>query len=225
MTWLVLAALQAEIRPAVSRLQARPRRVAGLPCHEKGPLVLAAGGVGATAAARAAARLADGLKPDVLVSTGFAGALADGLATGDLLLGGSPGFPADEKALRAAREAAPEARIGAVLAVDRVLRDAKTKERLHWESGALAVDMESAAVAAAARECRRGFLCVKAILDTPVAPLASDYAGLSRVLLQILLHPSTLLRLPVDASRAQTAADRLAAFYARLADLLDKGWP
>ncbi len=225
MIWLVLAALRTELRPVLRLLRPRPRRVAGRPCHERGPLVFAVAGVGPAAAGTAASQLADALKPDVLVSTGFAGAIAADFETGDLILGGIPDMPASEPALRTAREAAPDARTGSVVAVDRVLRDAGEKERRHRESGAPAVDMESAVVARAARECGAGFLCAKVVLDTPAAPLACDYAGVLPVLGRILRRPKTVCGIRADAKRARIAAERLGAFYVRLADRLENTGP
>jgi adenosylhomocysteine nucleosidase len=221
---LVLAALRAELRPALRQLHAARRRAGGAFARAAGPFLFAAGGVGATAAAEAARRLIDAFRPDALVSTGFAGALDDSLGTGDLVLGGTTGFPAEEGLLRLAREAAPGARAGDVHAVARILNDTDAKRRLARETGALAVDMESAAVGRAAREYGLGFLCVKAVLDTPAAPLATDYASVRAVLGKVLRRPRrTLAGIRDDAARARTAAERLGAFYARWVKRLGAG--
>ena len=224
MTILVLAALRSELRPTLRLLHATTRRAGGISLRVAGPLVFAAGGVGAAAAAASARRLVAAVHPDALVSTGFAGAIDNGLETGDLVLGGTTGFPAEEGLLRLAREAAPAARAGDVHAAGRVVRDAAGKARLRRETGALAVDMESAAVGRAAREHGLGFLCVKAVLDTPAAPLASDYASLPAVLGEVLRRPlKTLSGIRGDAARARVAAERLGAFYARWAERLGDG--
>jgi hypothetical protein len=77
-------------------------------------------------------------------------------------------------------------------------------------------------VARAARERGAGFLCAKVVLDTPAAPLACDYAGLLSVLGRILRRPKTVCGIRADAKRARIAAERLGAFYVRLADRLEK---
>jgi adenosylhomocysteine nucleosidase len=218
---LVLAALRTELRPALRLLRPAPLRAGGSAAHAAGPFVFAVGGVGAKAAGEAALRLIAAFRPDAVVSTGFAGALDDGLATGDLVLGGATGCPAAAGLLRLARAAAPDARAGDVHAAARVVNDAAGRRRLRLETGALAVDMESAAVGRAAREHGLDFLCVKAVLDTPAKPLASDYASLPTVLGAVLRRPrQTLSGIRGDAARARAAAERLGAFYARWAERL-----
>ena len=224
MSVLVLAALRSELRPAFRLLRPRATRAGGASVRAAGPLTFAIAGVGAAAAREAALRLIEALRPTALVSTGFAGAIADGLGTGDLILGGTTDCPAAGGLLRLARETAPDARVGDVHAVGRVVRDAAAKERLHRETGALAVDMESAAVGRAAREHGLDFLCVKAVLDTLEAPLATDYASLPAVLGEVLRRPrKTLSGIRGDAARARVAAERLGAFYARWAERLGDG--
>ena len=90
------------------------------------------------------------------------------------------------------------------------------KAELAAESGAVAVDMESAAVGRVARERGLPFLCVKAILDTPDRPLASRYESASGVLAEILKRPRTLTAIFADGARAKLAASRLADFYEAL---------
>jgi adenosylhomocysteine nucleosidase len=86
---LIMAALPQEVRPFLRRVQASPRRDLGLPAWdwELGQAVVALSGMGAAAARRAAATLVSRLRPELLVSLGFGGALTPGLAAGDLVLG------------------------------------------------------------------------------------------------------------------------------------------
>jgi nucleoside phosphorylase len=215
----ILAAVRTELRPTLRLLHPDRRRIEDRTFYERGSFVFTAGGIGTEAAAEAAERLAERFRPDALVSTGFAGALRDDWETGDLILGGSTGFPPTDALLDAARRAAPGARVAEIRTVERVLRNAREKRRLA-EGGAAAVDMESAAVGETARRRGLGFLCVKAVLDTPSAPLASDYAGLMRVLGEVVRCPRALAGIAADAARARKAAARLAEFFRAFARAL-----
>lgn len=86
---LIMAALPQEVRPFLRRVKARPRRDLGLPAWdwEPGAAVVALSGMGAAAARRAGEILVSRCRPQLLVSLGFGGALAPGLAVGDLVLG------------------------------------------------------------------------------------------------------------------------------------------
>jgi adenosylhomocysteine nucleosidase len=86
---LIMAALPQEVRPFLRRVKARPRRDLGLPAWtwQPGSAVLALSGMGGAAARRAAAILISRLRPELLVSVGFGGALTPGLAAGNLVLG------------------------------------------------------------------------------------------------------------------------------------------
>ncbi|MFZ5447641.1 MAG: hypothetical protein ACOZFS_03265 [Thermodesulfobacteriota bacterium] len=84
-----MAALSQEVRPFLRQVKATPRRDLGVPAWdwEPGGAVVALSGMGGAAALRAGETLVRGLRPEILVSLGFAGALAPGLAVGALVLG------------------------------------------------------------------------------------------------------------------------------------------
>ena len=98
-----------------------------------------------------------------------------------------------------------------------VLATAADKAALHRRSGAVAVDLESAAVARAARRHGLPFAVVRAVCDPaerdlpPAALVALDPAGrigLMGVLASVLAHPRqlpALLALGADAARARRA--------------------
>jgi adenosylhomocysteine nucleosidase len=186
----VVAALRAEVR----RLN-HPR------------LRLVVGGVGYDRARAAAARLCDAARPTLLVSAGFCGALDPALRTGDLLVGGTVRearrFAPDERALGAL----PDARRGDTLWVPQVRRDLGARPE-----GVAAVDMESAAVAAVALERGIPFVSIRAVLDTPDAPLASDYRWTT--LLKFWAWPGAAR----DARRAGIASARLVEGLTLLAE-------
>jgi nucleoside phosphorylase len=217
----ILAAVGAELRPTLRVLRPASRRLDGRAYYESGPFLFAVGGIGSAHAADAAAWMAERFRPDALVSTGYAGALTGDLRTGDLILGGSSGFPPASALLETARQAAPDARVAEILAVDRVLQDGMEKSRMA-DAGAVAADMESAAVGEVARQRGLGFLCVKVVLDTPAEPLASTYEGVLEVLSEMLRRPRLLFGIAADAARARQAAARLAAFYGAFAPFLNE---
>jgi nucleoside phosphorylase len=198
----VVAALRSEIAPAVKALSLRRSGIH----YDSGPLRLMAGGVGRFRAEAAARHLASIGPLSGLVSIGLCGALVDGLEPGTIVIDGAP-----ELRARISGVAAVE---GACACVDRVLNDPAGKARLASESGAKVVDMESAGVAQAAQDLGLPFLTVKAVLDTPAAPLAGTYSGIPGILGLLLLRPRAVAR---DARRASAASARLAEVLAAFA--------
>lgn len=135
---------------------------------------IAVSGAGPHHAQRAAERLlACGVGR--LANWGVAGALDAGLAPGDVLLPDrilyapdAPAFAADADALACIDHAlAPylHVRTGALWSADRPVASAADKQALAARSGALAVDMEAATVAAVAARADLPFIALKAICD------------------------------------------------------------
>lgn len=145
---------------------------------------LAVSGAGPDAARHAAARL---LEQGVaaLVSWGCAAALAPGLRSGALVLPtrilGADGaeLAVDaawrQRLIQALVPALPVAG-GTLLESPRIVADPAEKHALHAQTGALAVDMESAAVARVAAETGLPCLVVRAIADTAAMPLPQAVA-------------------------------------------------
>jgi nucleoside phosphorylase len=217
MTWGVIAAVAPEIRATLRALHARPLPSGGWSAGASGGLLFACGGIGAGHAERRVSELIDRFRPDTLVSTGFAAALADDLESGTIVLGGTASHPPSEEALRRARAADPEARVGPIAAVDHVLLEAEEKRRLAGSTGAIAADMESEAIGRLARERGLSFVSVRVILDTLAEPLACRYGSLTGVIGEIVRSPAVIPRIVADARRARRAGRRLAEFYRRLA--------
>lgn len=134
----------------------------------------AVSGAGPYNAMRAAERLlACGVTR--LANWGVAGALDADLAPGDLLVPdrilyahGDPGFEIDRDAgARLATAFAKSLRVrrGALWSVQQPLASQADKRTLAARSGALAVDMEAAPIAAVAARAKMPFVAVKAICD------------------------------------------------------------
>ena len=194
----VIAALRTELKPIQAALP------------PESPFLFVASGVGAVLADAAARALPLDLAG--ILSVGFCGALTDELSPGDLVIDptGSPAL------LEAARKAGPH-RLGGVRMVDHVIITTEEKREIATATGAMAVDMESQAVARVGRERSIAFLCVKVVLDTPSRPLASTYASAARVALDVLKRPWIVARMIRDGKRAGLAAERLRDFFVAFA--------
>lgn len=171
-----------------------------------------------------------------LVSFGVAGALAPGLRAGDVILSGdvigeddrwSPTDDFHERILDLAWQIGAFA--GPVLGARAILATEDAKRAAWRETGALAVDMESAAVASAAEAAGIPFLVLRAIADPamrelpPAAliPLAEDGTpALAQVLAEVLRRPRQIPALLALARETRQALLALAAPARALRGLL-----
>ncbi len=180
---LVMAALPLEVRPFLRQVRARPRRDLGLPAWEweSGSGVVALSGMGEAAARRAGETMVALCRPRLLVSLGFAGALAPGLAVGDLVLGKSFWhYNPDTRELKAGPHPAPpwplpllsralkQAGLNAVssslVSTTRIIHKGSQGEPLASLPQPV-LDLETAALAAVAAAQGLAFLSLKAVTD------------------------------------------------------------
>lgn len=159
-----------------------------------------------------------------VVSFGVAGALAPGLRAGDVILSGDvigddgrwrPGEEFQQRILDLAWQIGAFA--GPVLGSRTILATEDAKRAAWRETGALAVDMESAVVACAADAAGIPFLVLRAIADPAVRelpsaaliPLAENGTpALARVLAEVMRRPRqipTLLGLAREMRQALAA--------------------
>lgn len=180
----------------------------------------AVSGASAEAAGREAARLAaEGAV--ALLSVGLAGALAPGLRPGDLLV---PARVVERGGRAHAADAGLAAALGlafeaqALLGSDELVADVAEKAALHAATGAVAVDMESHAVARAAAAVGLPFLAIRAIADpadAAIPPVARASVGADgRVRVAATLR--ALLRRPQDLPALLALGRASAAAHARL---------
>lgn len=136
-------------------------------------------GQGGDRAAAAAERFLAETACEWLVVTGFAGATQPSMAVGAMVI---PEAVADLRAGRSgtryrASSVASELQVwagalgGVMATVDRVVTDPAGKARFGREAGVVAVDLESAAIAAVAERRRVPWLVVRVILDPLERPL------------------------------------------------------
>lgn len=144
---------------------------------------VAVSGMGPHNAMRAAERLlACGVAR--LANWGVAGALSPDLVSGDVLIPdrvrytlGDQGFATDADAnerLAATLVAALHVRRGALWSTSQPVATPSEKQALAERSGALAVDMEAAPIAAVAARAKLPFVAVKAICDPATRELPAD---------------------------------------------------
>jgi adenosylhomocysteine nucleosidase len=182
---LIMAALPLEVRPFLRRVKARARRDLGLPAWdwEAGGAVVALSGMGAAAARRAGETLVGRLRPELLVSVGFGGALTPGLAAGDLVLGETfwhyrPGTgelkpgpqPAPPRPLPrlcgALKQAGLTALTGSIVTTSRIIHKGRQGEPLSGLPRPV-LDLETGVLAELAAARDLAFLSLRAITDGP----------------------------------------------------------
>ena len=223
----VVAALAAEAR------QLGPAARGGDGLSERpGAARVAVTGIGSAAAAEGARRLvAAGCRS--LASFGLAGALDPSLAAGAIVLpeevvlaGGASLRTADEwraRAVRALEALDRPVACGKLLTSARALGSVAGKASAFAASGAVAVDMESFAVAQVAAASGLPFIAVRAIVDTaedevpPALATAADEAGelsVGRILGRLAVHPSGVAALVRLAARYRAAIRALRAVAA-----------
>jgi adenosylhomocysteine nucleosidase len=213
----IVAALAAEARP----LGTGSKGADGAVTLDDGTLLVVSG-VGVSAAAAGARRLA-AAGARALISWGVAGGLDPGLAAGTLVLPREIISPDNvsfatatdwREHVRSAIEAQYPVCTGSLLTCSAPLGSVAAKARAFRETAAVAVDMESSAVAEVAAAQRLPFLAVRAIVDgaadeIPGAALMAATAGTATLRIGRLL--ATLARAPGELP----ALIRLAGRYRR----------
>ena len=198
-------------------------------------IYLVATGIGIAQARESARRALQTLPPPrMVISTGVAGALAPGLRAGDLviadrlLMEGSQDSSFDEIA-RLAPDAAQSVQdtlrragltcsTGALLTAKRVLANAEAKGSAYGRTGAIAVDMESAAIAAEFAVSAVPFVCIRAVIDEagdeiPGAELPDETGRVAplKAAAYFLKNPGALARVPTMLRNLSRATFAIAA--------------
>lgn len=159
-----LLARAGEVRPA--GLAADFSRFARIGAHEA---LIVANGAGWERAA-AAVEAARSFRADAIVSTGFCGALDESLGIADIIA--ATEITGSDRAFPCAPVEAPHR--GVVASIDHVARTALEKRKLR-QTGAAVVEMEAAAVAAAAFAAGLPFYCIRAVTDLACEDMNNDF--------------------------------------------------
>jgi adenosylhomocysteine nucleosidase len=227
MTLLVVTSEPMELRGLLARATAvrKPEvkadwaRAASLGGHD---LFLVANGAGRERARAAVDAALAALRPDAFVSTGFCGAVEPGMEPAQIVVATKVAY-GDAAYTPAPLHSDFPHRTGVVRTIDHIAQTAE--EKRFWRStGAIAVEMEAAAVAERAVAAGLPFFCVKAISDLANETLQIDLNGAlrpdghfdtMRVLGSTLRHP--LARVPELVRlwrRSGRAANYLGDFFA-----------
>lgn len=150
---------------------------------------------------------------DGMISTGLCGALDPALRLGGVVVSGNA--PIDTRA--------PFVR-GAVHSIDHVAVTAAEKRTLRNQTGAIAVDMESAAVERKAAEWNVPYLCIRAVSDRAGDTLPLDFNcyrnargdfSRTRIALAAISRPFTVMPQLMEFDRnCRRAIDALGDFFA-----------
>jgi len=108
--------------------------------------------------------LAEKKNVDGIISTGFCGALDPALRVGNIVVGGDAAIGSSAPFVR-----------GEILSADRVAVTAAEKLALRNRTGAVAVEMEAAAVKRKAAEWGVPFICIRVVSDTAADDLPLDF--------------------------------------------------
>ncbi len=195
-------------------------------CQWKGTQICVVdGGTGAARARQATQALIDAFRPPFVLSVGFSGALVPELKKGDIVVAdgvtnadGSTRLAID---LKMPADPSHGLHVGHICMTDHIVRLVEEKKALAQRTGAIAVDMESLAVAQVCQERGTRFLSVRAIsddlsIDLPpevlaiLGPKGAVRAG--ALVGSILKRPGCVMDLWGLRENAQLAADRLGSF-------------
>ena len=157
--------------------------------------------------------LKDKKNVDAMISTGLCGALDPALRVGDIVV--APGVAIETQAAYVR---------GAVHSIDHVAVTSLEKRTLRNASGAIAVDMEAAAVARKAVEWNLPFLCIRAVSDRAGETLPLDFNryrnargdfSRPRIAVAAMARPFTVMPQLIEFDRnCRRAADALGDFLA-----------
>jgi len=172
---LVLTAVDLEARQLARHLGLVPASGGAWPRFAGGVLEIVPVGI---AASRLAERVEPLPRPSLVISAGVCGALAPELRVGALVVPEAVLAPDGDRHLTAV--VAGARRSGTLLTTDRVVEDAAAKSRLWLQTGALAIDMESAAILAWAAACGLPGLVVRAVSDPAGRGVPADLARVVR---------------------------------------------
>jgi len=228
----VIMALGIEAGPLVDRMRGVVKTQGeGFTAHvgklAEQQVIVAVSGPGGAAARRAIGAVHRGHAPDWIVSAGLAGGLNETVKRGDMVIPNRL-LATDGSSLTVdfRLEPMPHQHVGPLLTVDKVVRTSEEKHRLGQQFAALAVDMETRAVAEFCREHKQRFLAVRVVGDEVNDRLPDDIEHLMRqktlagragaVAGAVFRRPSSvkdMWRLKTDAL---SAADRLADYLCQL---------
>lgn len=191
-------------------------------------------GTGMNRARRATLSLLDAHRPAWIVSTGFAGALVPEMKVGNIVVANEVvGLQGQSLKIDVGMDSNLERglRVGRMLTVDRMVRTVVEKQDLAEQTGAISVDMETLAVAAACQEAKTRFMAVRTISDDLSADLPPEVLSLlgetgavrlGAVFGALWKRPASIKDMWRMREHAMEAANRLADFLDGIVVQLDR---
>ncbi len=232
MSILFVASEAAELKPLATHLENLRKLPWPLDYAYEGiahghRFILAAHGAGPKLAERAtevAIRAVSGAKQsssqlEAVVSTGYCGALDPTLEIGDIIV-------ATQVLDSATQDLIPCGELdhpihGTVLSQDRIATNMEEKAQLFRQTGARAVEMESAGVALRAKRAGLPFYCIKVVTDTATESFAFDFNRMrtiegrlarGKIMIHALAHPNLVPGLLRLKRRSEEVARALGEF-------------
>jgi adenosylhomocysteine nucleosidase len=181
-------------------------------------------GMGFAAARRATQALLDGHTPAWLLSCGFAGSLSAEIPIGSIVVADSIVDQHGQQLQIDLHMPADPSRglfVGRLLTADTLVRTVNEKRQLAEKHAALAVDLESLAVAQVARERKQRFLAIRVISDDLSSDLppeilsvvgATGSLRLGAAVGALVKRPGAVKQMWRLRQQAQSVAERLATF-------------
>ena len=242
----LMCALQQEIRPIMEHLHVSKKfNIEGVLFYQADLdglfVTLVQCGIGRNNAIKATNYLLESLKINLLISSGIAGGMRQGISVGDLIMAENVSyskqsdfengelqlesdFPCKKEVVQLAKQLSSDLELkshcGNILTVDKVISQAKTKRKIGEQNSFLAVDMESAAIAEVACEKGVEFAAIRSISDDieddlEIADGIMSSAGkirVSNLALKVMKDPRQLATLRRLNRQTKTAAKRLSSF-------------
>ena len=234
----IIAALRQEADPFIKGLDASHCSHAGPLTVHRGavgerPVSLVVSGVGRSAARDAAEALIELSRPNLIISIGFAGGLAEEAAAGTVVVGseivddagGREAFPAPDGFVLPAG-----AKRGVILTSRRFIHAVDHRRDLWDRFGAVAVDMESIHIGRIARAAAIPVLVVRVISDDLSAELplmgsvmtTDGRLDIQRAIRYFLFHPDTIIPFVRFIGGLKSHADTLNRYLRQLIISLPK---
>lgn len=237
----ILVAVRQELRPILRRANANHVvRQEHLDFHEGTlggqPVALLALGIGKECARIAAEMTIRCYRPDIIISSGFGGGLQPDVQDGDIVVGteilelrkdqgdqitwGSTHKPVRPTRIHGDDTREIRVHYGKILTTDEMVLRAANKARIGKATGALAVDMETSAVAAVCAARKTDFLAVRCITDMVHEDLPHEFNDFfvlgqlrpNRVFSSCARDPRVLADLARLGYRAKHSGAKLARF-------------
>jgi adenosylhomocysteine nucleosidase len=189
-------------------------------------VVIAETGTGMARARRGTAALIDAHQPRWVLSCGYAGGLQRGPKRGDIVVPPrilAPDQPEIHLEFKMPADPAKGLYVGGLLTVDQIIRKAADKQSLGEAHQAVAVDMETYAVAAECRARHQKFFAVRVLTDDAETDLPEEVLSLmgSTGAMRIGAIVGALWKRPSSAQDMLQLRDDAQVAAKRLADFLD----